>query len=213
MLDCVAQTPAYGAWLMDCDYGPSYRYHERVVKLLQWHRPPSRWRLKSPAHVFGIDALDAVYPDAKFVITHRDVTKVIPSVASVETAVVRMYTGQADPKYFGRHCLEDWDRGLRRFIAFRDRVGEDRFYDIAFDDLQSDPIGSVRGLYEWLGEDLPPSTTAAMQAWWDDSQGDRETGGGHKYAPEDFGLDADELTERFAYYGERFPIARPRSAR
>ena len=151
-----------------------------------------------------------MYPDAKFVITHRDVTKVIPSVASVETAVVRMYTGKADPLYFGRHCEETWDIALRRFIAFRDRVGEDRFYDIAFDDLQADPIGSVRGLYEWLGEELPPETAAAMQAWWDASQSDRESGGGHHYTPEEFGLDADELQERFAYYGERFPIARPR---
>jgi hypothetical protein len=207
-LDTVAQTPSYGDWLLECDYGPAYRYHQRVIKLLQWHRPPNRWRLKSPAHIFGIDALDGVYPESKFVITHRDVTKVIPSVASVTTAVVRMYTGVADPLYFGRHCEETWDVGLRRFIAFRDRVGEDRFYDIAFDDLQADPVGSVRGLYEWLGEDLTPETAAAMQMWWDGSQSDRETGGGHHYTPEEFGLDADELQERFAYYGERFPIAR-----
>ena len=213
MLDTVAQTPSYGAWLWDCDFGPAYRYHERVVKLLQWHRPPARWRLKSPAHSLSIDALDAVYPDAKFVITHRDITKVIPSVASVETAVVRMYTGKADPHYFGQHCLETWDLSLRRFIAFRDRVGEDRFYDIGFDELQAAPVDTVRGLYEWLDEELTPATAAAMQAWWDESQGDRESGGGHKYTPEEFGLDPDELTERFAYYGERFPIARTRNAR
>jgi hypothetical protein len=210
MLDCVAQTPSYGRWLLDCDYGPTYRYHERVVKLLQWHRPPSRWRLKSPAHMFSIDALDGVYPQSRFVITHRDVTKVIPSVASVETAVVRMYTGKADPEYFGAHCLEMWDIALRRFIDFRDRVGEDRFYDIAFEDLQADPIGSARGLYEWLGEDLTPSTELAMQEWWDQNQSEREQSGGHSYTPADFGLDPDELAERFAYYGERFPIARTR---
>ena len=85
-----------------------------MLKLLQWHRPPNRWRLKTPAHMFAIDALDAVYPDAKFVITHRDPAKVMASVASVETAVVRMYTGKADPLYFGRHCVDDWDRALRQ---------------------------------------------------------------------------------------------------
>jgi hypothetical protein len=209
MLDCVAQTPSYGDWLMECDYGPAYRYHERVVKLLQWHRPPSRWRLKSPAHMFSIDALDAQYPQSRFVITHRDVTKVIPSVASVETAVVRMYTGKADPAYFGAHCAETWDLGLRRFIAFRDRVGEHRFYDIGFAEMQADPIGTVRGLYDWLGEELTSATEAAMQSWWNESQSDRETGGGHHYTAEDFGLDTDALAEQFAYYGERFPIARP----
>lgn len=210
MLDCVAQTPSYGDWLMDCDYGPAYRYHERVVKLLQWHRPPSRWRLKSPAHMFSIDALDAVYPQSRFVITHRDVTKVIPSVASVETAVVRMYTGKADPLYFGAHCLEMWDIALRRFIAFRDRVGEERFYDIAFEAFQADPIGSTRGLYEWLGEDFTRDAERAMRDWWAQNQSEREQTGGHSYTPADFGLDPDELAERFAYYGDRFPIAQPR---
>jgi hypothetical protein len=192
---------------MDCDYGPAYRYHERVLKLLQWRRPPNRWRLKTPAHMFGIDALDEVYPDAKFVITHRDPAKVMASLASVETAVVRMYTGKADPLYFGRHCVDDWDRALRRFLAFRDRVGEERFYDIAFADLQADPVGSVRGLYGWLGEELTPDTAAAMQVWWDGSQEDRSLGGGHRYTAEEFGLDDDELHERFAYYTERYPFA------
>jgi hypothetical protein len=207
MLDTIAQTPTYGAWLVDCDFGPAYRFHERVLKLLQWHRPPNHWRLKTPAHMFGIDALDAVYPDAKFVITHRDPAKVMASLASVETAVVRMYTGKADPLYFGRHCVDDWDLALRRFLAFRDRVGEDRFHDIAFADLQRDPVGSVRGLYEWLGEALTPDAAAAMQTWWDGSQEDRNAGGGHHYTPEEFGLDADALHERFAYYSERFPFA------
>ncbi len=117
MLDTVTQTPSYGAWLLDCDFGPAYRHHERVLKLLQWHRPPNRWRLKTPAHMFAIDALDAVYPDARFVITHRDPAKVMPSLASVETAVVRMYTGKADPYDFGRHCVEDWDHALLRAVS------------------------------------------------------------------------------------------------
>ena len=207
MLDTVAQTPSYGEWLMDCDYGPAYRYHLRVLKLLQWHRPPNRWRLKTPAHMFAIEALDAVYPDAQFVITHRDPAKVMASLASVETAVVRMYTGKADPLYFGKHCVDDWDRALRSFLAFRDRVGEDRFYDIAFNDMQADPVGSVRGLYEWLGEELTPETAAAMQTWWDGSQEDRSSGGGHHYTPEEFGLNDDELHQRFAYYSERYPFA------
>jgi hypothetical protein len=204
-LDTVAQTPSYGEWLLECDYGPAYRYHERVLKLLQWRRPPNRWRLKSPAHMFGIEALDDVYPHARFVITHRDPAAVVPSVASVETAVVRMFTGRADPEYFGRHCLESWDHALQRFIAFRNRSDEGRFYDIAYTDMQRDPVETVRGLYEWLGEDLTDEVATAMQTWWNSSQRDRTTGGGHRYTAADFGLDAAELDERFAYYRDRFP--------
>jgi hypothetical protein len=207
-LDVMAKTPSYAQWLFtDCDFEPAYRYHRRVLKLLQWHRPPSRWRVKTPAHMLSIEALHTVYPDAHFVITHRDVTKVIPSVASVETAVVRMMTGSADPLYIGQHCADTWDLSLRRFIAFRDRVGEDRFYDIAFEDIQSKPIPAIRGLYEWLGEDLTPSTVDAMEAWLKTNDEEREQAGAHRYRAEDFGLDTDDLAQRFAYYGARFPIA------
>jgi len=209
-LDTMAKTPSYGHWLMtDCDFTPTYRYHRRVLQLLQSRRPPARWRLKSPAHSLSVEALDQVYPDARYVITHRDITKVIPSVASVVTAVVRMMTGVADPIYSGQHCVEMWDVSLRRLIAFRDRVGDDRFYDIGFADFQRDPIGQVRGLYEWLGEDLTPSAVAAMESWWEQNQGEREQTGGHAYRAEDFGLDEAAIAERFAYYAERFPSAAP----
>jgi hypothetical protein len=211
-LDVMAKTPSYGRWLVDeCDFDPAYRYHQRVIKLLQWHRPPSRWRLKTPAHLLSIESLNRVYPDARFVTTHRDVTRVIPSVASVETAVVRMMTGNADPVYIGEHCADTWDVCLRRFIAFRDRIGEGRFYDIAFDDLQTDPIGTIRGLYEWLGEEFTPATVDAMELWWKTNEEEREQAGPHRYRAEDFGLDTAQLAERFAYYGERFPIAQARS--
>jgi hypothetical protein len=207
-LDVMAKTPSYGEWIStDCDFDPAYRYHERVLKLLQWHRPPSRWRVKTPAHLLSIESLDHVYPHARFVMTHRDVTRVIPSVASVETVVVRMMTGQSDPVYIGRHCADTWDLSLRRFIAFRDRVGDDRFYDIAFDDIQSRPITAMEGLYDWLGEDLTPETVAAMEAWLKSNDEEREQAGQHQYRAEDFGLDPAALRERFAYYGERFPIA------
>ena len=211
-LDVLAKTPQYGQWLFnECDFEPAYRFHRRVLKLLQWHRPPSRWRVKTPAHMLSIEALDRVYPEARFVITHRDVTKVIPSVASVETAVVRMMTGSSDPLYIGKHCADTWDISLRRFIAFRDRVGEERFYDIAFEDIQSEPIAAIRGLYDWLGEDLTPATVEAMEGWLKSNDEAREQAGEHRYRAEDFGLDTDELAERFAYYAERFPIASKRS--
>ena len=75
--------PSYSAWLLQCDMEPAYRYHQRVLKLLQWRCPPDRWWLKTPAHMLSIDALDAVYPDARFVMTHRDVGKVLPSVCAL----------------------------------------------------------------------------------------------------------------------------------
>ena len=84
----MALVPSYSSWLLQCDMEPAYRYHQRVLKLLQWRCPPERWWLKTPAHMLSIDALDAVYPDARFVMTHRDVGKVLPSVCALYDTLV-----------------------------------------------------------------------------------------------------------------------------
>jgi Sulfotransferase family len=44
---------------------------------------PRRWILKSPEHVFSIDALTGVFPDAMLVLTHRDPGHVRVSAARV----------------------------------------------------------------------------------------------------------------------------------
>ena len=119
-------------------------------------------------------------------------------------ATLRAYT--ADLRQLGRWLAaagiapEDADtRTLRRYAA---HLGTLRYAPAT----ASRKLSAVRGLYAWLGEDLTPETAAAMQTWWDGSQDDRSAGGGHRYTPEEFGLDADELRERFAYYSERYPF-------
>ena len=39
--DGVVRVPGYLAWLMDCDMRETYTFHRRVLKLLQWHCPPT----------------------------------------------------------------------------------------------------------------------------------------------------------------------------
>ena len=140
VFDGMARVPSYCAWLLDCDMEPAYRYHRRVLKLLQWRCPPVRWWLKTPAHMLSIDALNAVYPDARFVMTHRDVGKVLPSVCALYYALSSILTEAPDPIAIGRDNMELWRCSLERLINFRDRGNEDRFHDLTFDAVQRDPI-------------------------------------------------------------------------
>ena len=199
-----ARVPSYNRWLFACDMEPAYRYHQRVLKLLQWRCPPTRWWLKTPSHMYAVEALDRVYPDARFVMTHRDIASVIPSVAAVMFTLSRTLTNEPDPAFWGRHNTELWDIALHRAMAFRDAGADDRFFDISFADMQADPISAVRRLYAWLGEELAPGTEARMGQWWDDNSKERH--GTHRYRPEDYGLDADALRERFRFYSDRFDV-------
>ena len=81
--------PVYGyhAWWRHADLTDTYQFHRRVLQLLQSRRPPDRWLLKSPHHKFHLEAIVAAYPDVRFVMTHRDPAKVVPSYASLVSSL------------------------------------------------------------------------------------------------------------------------------
>ena len=97
MFQAFAQIPSYSDWLLErADFTSTYLYERRVLKLLQWGEPTRPWRLKSPAHVISLDYLDRVFPDARFVMTHRDPTDVMLSVADVYADIVGGFSDEVD---------------------------------------------------------------------------------------------------------------------
>jgi hypothetical protein len=206
-----AVLPGFIDWLMDCDMEPAYRYHKRALKVLQWHCPPKRWRLKSPVHMLNLEALRKVYPDARLVATHRDVSKSLPSMAAMLHSIGNIFLDECDPNLCGRIVTRVWETGLRRMIAFRERHGDDGFYDIGFHETQADPIESVQKLYAWLGEACTPQYLARMQEWLQAHPKGKH--GEYQVVPEAYGLSAQGLKERYAFYMDRYrPLISPASS-
>ena len=111
----------------------------------------------------SLDALDHVFPDARFVMTHRDPTDVILSVADLYADFIGGFTDHIDRRYLGRLNVEHWSLGMQRALRFRAGGADHRFYDIDFRAMQADPIGEVRGLYGWLGEPLNDEFESRMR--------------------------------------------------
>jgi hypothetical protein len=197
--------PSYSAWLLERDMTNAYRYHQRTLKLLQWRCPPNRWHLKTPVHMLALDALDGVYPDARFVMTHRDPAAVLGSVCALIQVTRSMASEKRDPHRIGREQLELWPLALERAMAFRERIGEERFADVYFAEQLSDPVGVVERAYRKLGIRFTEQARERMSAWAETHQRGRH--GTYTYRLEDYGLDADGVRERFRPYVERFEIA------
>jgi hypothetical protein len=206
-----AHIPTYARWLLyEADMVPTYRYLKRTLKLLQWRCPPNRWRLKNPNHCLFLPALDEVFPDARFWMTHRDVAQVIPSVCNVYEELTQAFTAKVDRPWIAETNIEWTDLGMRRVMAFRDLDGQDdRFFDVQFEDFQSDPMPSIEKLYAFLAEELTADARRAMENWW--RQDARKAGERPTYSLEGFGLDFEALDERFREYSRRFAV-RPRAA-
>ena len=142
--DGVVRVPSYLGWLMHCDMRETYTYHRRVLKLLQWHCPPTLWHLRTPVHMFALDALVQAYPNAKFLWSHRDPARVLGSVCSLIQYVRSWSSDRDDAEELGTEQLDSWAEAVRRAMDFRKRVGDGRFVDVSFADLQIDPIGTWR---------------------------------------------------------------------
>ena len=205
LFQAFAEMPTYSQWLhYKADLVPTYRYLKRVLKLLQWRCPPRRWRLKNPAHIIFIESLTQVFPDARFCMTHRDITRVLPSVADVYYELIRAFSNDVDKTYIGRLNVECWELGMRRLIAFRDSGQDHRFFDIHFAPFQKDPFPILQRLYDFLGEEFTAEAQARMAKWRRETP--REKHGDHTYNAADFDLDLDRLRERFRFYSERFNV-------
>jgi hypothetical protein len=202
--DGMAHVPAYTAWAMDCDMAPAYRYHRRVLQLLQWRCPPRLWHLKTPVHMLALDALDAAYPNARFLWTHRDPALVLGSVCSLVGYVRSWVSERDDAAELGAQQTALWSEALRRAMAFRQRVGESRFADIAFAPLNADPVASVGHAYEHFGLDLSPEAAGRMRTWSEENA--RGSRGVHEYALEDFGITADAVRDSFRFYTDHFDV-------
>ncbi len=118
------RVPSYLAWVTECDMDATYRYHRRVLRLLQWHCPPRLWHLKTPVHMFALDSLLAAYPDAKFLWSHRDPAKVLGSVCNLIHYTRSWASDRDDSLELGAEQLGRWSEAITRAMDFRGRVGD-----------------------------------------------------------------------------------------
>ncbi|WP_026919681.1 sulfotransferase family protein [Gordonia shandongensis] len=194
--ETLAHIPAYSEWLAARDWTPAYRRHKRNLQLIGSNDVDRRWVLKNPSHLFALDAIMEVYPDAIIVQTHRAPETIIGSMCSLAEHATEGYSRAFTPDRIGRTQLDLWSRGLRDFSAARRRYDPAQFVDIDFADLRADPFGAVARVYEAAGAELTDEARGAMTALDAESRsGDRRPQ--HTYALEDYGLDAERVRAAF----------------
>jgi hypothetical protein len=156
--------------------------------------------------MLSLDDLVSVYPDARFVWTHRHPVEVMGSVCSL-IAYTRSWVSDRKDDDLGAQQLEVWAEAIRRAMDFRRRRGEGAFADVEFAQLEADPVAAVEQAYGRLGLSLGPEARDRMGSWAADHR--RGSEGTHEYRIEDFDLDRDTVTRRFGGYLERFAIPEP----
>ena len=192
----------YGEWLLEQDMVWPYREYKRQLRMLLHRRSAHRLILKCPEHLWFLDALLEVFPDACIVWTHREPLSCIASYCSMVSVARRLTMGRVDPLDVGAHVSDRFLTGVTRAMAVRDRVGDDRFIDVRLSEVAADPVATVRRIEQRC--ELPPAGDELLGDYLEARRSDDP--GAHRYSPAMFGLDADEIRGRFAAYVDRFDL-------
>ncbi len=195
---------SYHQWWRSADFTETFRYHRRVIQVLQSQYPPQTWLFKSPHHKFHLEPIVAAYPDVRFVMTHRDPAKSVPSYSSLVSTIFPLAATPRDLRKVGPQVSNHLRVGMEQAIAARERLGEERFFDVHHNELARDPIGVLRKVYDFLGLAFTDETKVAVEEW----QKANRLGahGEHRYTPEQFGLSAEEIRADYAFYIDRFGV-------
>jgi len=194
--------PSYGDWLRATDQAPAYRELREWLQVLRWQDPSRagrRWVLKSPHHLTAVDTVLDTFPTCKIVMTHRSPVRAVPSYASMVATMCAQYSEVLDREAIGRYWNARFAATLRDFAAVRERR-PDRFVDVRFGEMLTDPAGQARRVLGELGLAPGPEDDAAFAAYLERNR--EEHRGSHSYTAEDFGLTDGQLERDFAFYTE-----------
>jgi hypothetical protein len=204
-LETQAHVPSYARWLEQADMAPAYAQHRLALQTLQSRQPTERWVLKTPNHLWHLEALLAAYPDARIIWTHRNPGPVVTSLASLANAGQRPLTWRSDP----RPTAEEWKRkcvfALNSAVAFDTTSEEGWCQHLHYDLLMADPVGTVGNLYRSFGEEVSDLHARRMEAFL--LHRPKDAFGRHRYDPADFGWTYAGLADEFHSYIDRYQIA------
>jgi Sulfotransferase family len=205
LFETMAVMPSWRDWYKSTDQSPTYRYLETVLKVLQWQRGGVRWVLKSPQHLEQFRPLMATFPDATFVVTHRDPVSITASLATMVSYSARLSHERVDPHRIGRYWADRIEDMLHACVDERDVLPADQSIDVRFPEFMADDVAMVERIYRVAGQAMTPDVRASMDSFM--AEHPRGRHGGVIYDLADFGLDREERRRALRFYVERFDVA------
>ncbi|MGF1596807.1 MAG: sulfotransferase [Acidimicrobiales bacterium] len=172
------------------------------LQMLQRQGPGGYWILKAPTYMGLFPTVDALLPNARYVMTHRDLHNAIPSAMSLVTVVgasMRRPGAQVPlPRFVDR--MADMANQTRKQIEQRPNV------QVLYPELVADPAATVRTILGEFGEEIPHNLNRRVQAYLDEHPQHKH--GRHDYRLERFGLVHDDLEPYAADYARDLGLDR-----
>jgi hypothetical protein len=107
--------------------------------------------LKSPPHTCRIRLLLGLFPDARFVHIHRNPYVVFRSTEHSDRVALRWWALQKPgPGELTSYFIGRYKAMYDAFFAEKSLIPGDNFHEVSLEEVERDPVGQMRALYEKL---------------------------------------------------------------
>ena len=205
LIEWFARVPRWRDYYFSHDQSGTYAYLKKCLQVLIFFNGPNRWVIKCPQHMEQLPALYRTFPDATFVLTHRDPVGSMRSQLTMHTYSARMFRKTVTVQEPLGYWPDRYERLLRACVRDRDVLPPKQTIDVYFHDWIRNPDPIIKEIYRIADIPLTDELLAELHAYHEEH--DEQTKGKIVYDLErDFHVTAEELRKPFAFYFERFPV-------
>jgi hypothetical protein len=220
--ECIGvQKPSFGGmlwWVLHdvqtfpMDPEAAMKYQKVVMQLMQYeHRKKHasknapHWVLKTPTYLPMLDLVFSMYPDAWIILNHRDPLKTVPSGMSTFAATRYMRSDREGSEQL-LELAGNARNDMMMDVYRRREAGElpERFIDLHFSDLMSDPVKALEGVYRQSGKHFSQDYRHAITEYL--AQKPKGKHGKHRYLPEDWGMNTETLETQAEAYMQSYQV-------
>lgn len=156
------------------------------------------WSLKNAYAGEDIDVIAEVFPNAKFVFTHRDPLAQFASILALGHQWRAIQSDTVTKEQSGEDYLKFWGDFVKRMLAATKKVSEDRIMHVRYPDVVKDPISVIRNILSFAGLPVDESVLDGMRDY--DATHVQHAHGKHNYSLEEFGLSPADVEGVYADY-------------
>jgi hypothetical protein len=205
LIEWLAMVPRWRDYYLSHDQSGTYAYLKKCLQVLTFLKGPNRWVIKCPQHMEQLPALYRTFPDATFVLTHRDPVGSIRSQLTMYTYAARMLRKAIDIREPLDYWPDRYERLLRACVRERDILPAEQTIDVYFHDWIRNPDPIIKEIYRIADIPLTDEALADLHAYQAE-HGEQKKGKIVYDLERDFRVTGDELRRPFAFYFKRFPV-------
>ena len=207
VLEWHARVPGWRDHAEQLDQFAHYAFLRRELQVLSHLRGPNRWVLKCPQHLERLGPLMSTFPGATIAFTLRDPVAVLQSAITMLAYGDRNRRLRIDADELAAYWVDRVERLLRAAVRDAALIPEHQRVDVEFGRFMADDVAMAANVIATSGLGVTDAVNGGLQAYVEANP--RGKDGRIVYdLRSDFGLDPEELYERYAFYFDAFPEVR-----